>query len=271
MSNYVAADCEATRAPLPIGSRTDNWWSSSLTFVSIFGTFVIYTTYRMFENAYYEADRLLSPFYSPHLPLHFELNLPWLGTKMVSPALYVLIFPLAFRLSCYYYRKAYWRAFFLDPPGCAVPEPRHKSRLRYTGERAFPAVALNFHRYAFYVAVIILGFLAYDTLLAFSYSGPDGRISIGIGVGSLVFLGNWLFLAAYTFGCHSWRHLIGGGVDCYSCSALNRTRHGLWLKFSLLNQKHAFWAMSSMISVMLADVYVMLVARGVIPDLHVSF
>ena len=32
--------------------------------------------------------------------------------------------PLGFRGTCYYYRKAYYRAFFWDPPACAIEEPR---------------------------------------------------------------------------------------------------------------------------------------------------
>ena len=45
-----------------------------------------------------------------------------------------LPFLLLFRLTCYYYRKAYYRAFWLSPPACAVAEPHAK----YTGETRFP-------------------------------------------------------------------------------------------------------------------------------------
>ena len=40
-----------------------------------------------------------------------------------NPALLVLPFPLTFRLTCYYYRKAYYRAFFWSPPACRQGRP----------------------------------------------------------------------------------------------------------------------------------------------------
>ena len=69
--------------------------------------------------------------------------------KHVSPALFILPFPLLFRATCYYYRKAYYRAFFWDPPACAVSEVA--PRKNYTGEREFPFILQNLHRYAFYL------------------------------------------------------------------------------------------------------------------------
>ncbi|MEP6755458.1 MAG: succinate dehydrogenase [Chthonomonadales bacterium] len=269
MSLYTAASAEKGRAPVEMGSRTDNWWLAPLAFIIVFGTFVLYTTFRMFENGYYQtadipgAADLLSPFYSPTLAFNLHINIPILGNKMVSPAIYILIFPLSFRMTCYYYRKAYYRAFFADPAGCAVTEPLSGMRKKYTGERAFPFIVQNLHRYAFYAAAIFILLLGYDTIKAFTFA--DGR-HIGVSVGTLVFLINWVLLTCYTFGCHSWRHLIGGKVDCYSCTALTRTRYGAWQKASFLNDRHALFAWCSMISVGLADVYVNLVARGVITD-----
>jgi len=37
----------------------------------------------------------------------------------LSPALLILIFPLGFRFTCYYYRRSYYRAFWWSPPACA--------------------------------------------------------------------------------------------------------------------------------------------------------
>jgi hypothetical protein len=272
MATYTAQSVEEGRAPVEIGSRKDNWWFAPLMFALVFGTFVVYTTFRMFENNYYEFGNYLSPFYSPVVPLHLVVNIPLLGAKMVSPAIYILVFPLSFRMTCYYYRKAYYRAFFADPAGCAVGEPMPKMRMNYTGERAFPFVLQNLHRYAFYAAAVFIVLLGWDTIKAFMFQDPvSGGTHFGIGVGSLVFLVNWILLSCYTFGCHSWRHLIGGGTDCYSCSALTRTKYGLWQKSSYLNKRHAFFAWCSMISVGLTDVYVNLVARGMITDLRHIF
>jgi len=268
LTSYTAESREPGRAPVEMTSRKDNWWVEPLLFIAVFGSFVLYTTWRMFENNFYEVGPYLSPFYSPLLPLHLSVNLPMLGTKMVSPAIYILIFPLSFRMTCYYYRKAYYRAFFADPAGCAVSEPFAKSRMRYTGERAFPFILQNLHRFAFYAAAIFIVLLGWDTIKAFMWAGADSRTHLGIGVGTVVFIINWVLLFCYTFGCHSWRHLIGGGLDCYSCSALSRTRYGLWQKVTFLNGRHAGFAWASMISVGLTDLYVNLVARGVITDFH---
>ena len=66
-----------------------------------------------------------------------------------SPAIIILIVPLGFRMTCYYYRKAYYRSFWLSPPACAVAEPHAK----YTGETRFPLIIQNIHRYFFYLGI----------------------------------------------------------------------------------------------------------------------
>ncbi len=280
-TSYTAESRETGRAPVEMGGRKDNWWVEPLMFILVFGSFVVYTTWRVFESNYFaypwsasfanneaihqavKTSSYLSPFFSPYLPVYISA----LGYS-ISPAMYILIFPLSFRMTCYYYRKAYYRAFFADPAGCAIPEPFAKSRMRYMGERAFPFILQNLHRFAFYAAAIFIVILGWDTLNAFMWHTQDGAVHFGIGVGTIVFLINWLLLTAYTFGCHSWRHLIGGGIDCYSCSALSRTRHGMWQKATFLNERHAAFAWASMISVGLTDLYVNLVARGAITDFH---
>ena len=72
--------------------------------------------------------------------------------------------------TCYYYRKAYYRAFWLSPPSCAVAEP-HK---RYTGETRFPLVLQNVHRYFFYLGVVLNAVLTYDTVVAFPTTTVSG-------------------------------------------------------------------------------------------------
>ncbi|MCA1595560.1 MAG: succinate dehydrogenase, partial [Chloroflexi bacterium] len=182
----------------------------------------------------------------------------------ISPALWILPFPLFFRFTCYYYRKAYYRAFFWDPPACAVGEVA--KRPHYTGEREYPWLLQNLHRYAWYFAVIVLAILWWDAFDAFRYSALDDSVHYFIGVGSLIMLVNALLLSAYTFGCHSFRHLVGGCVDCFSCSSGTKTRHGIWEKVTHLNENHALWAWLSLFSVALTDLYIRMVAAGVIPD-----
>ena len=232
--------------------RRDAWWAELLPIIVLLGLFGIYATARAFEGRWYEWGPYLSPFYSPLIdPNHRR----W----PFSPALLILAGPLGFRATCYYYRKAYYRAFFLDPPACAVGEARHG----YRGETAFPLVLQNVHRFFLYLAVLFLVFLWTDAVLAFRFDGK-----FGIGVGSIVLTTNVVLLTLYTFSCHSLRHLVGGKVDCFSCSASNRVRHRLWRGVSALNERHGLFAWFSLVSVGLADLYVREVARGAIRDLR---
>lgn len=229
--------------------RRDTWWLQPLLTVIGLGGFAIYATWVAFQNANYLVEPYLSPFYSP------LIKVSWWS---FSPAFLVLWAPLGFRATCYYYRKAYYRSFFWDPPACAIGEVWKGT---YHGETRFPFILQNLHRYFFYAAVVVLAFLWYDTIKAFIF---DGRF--GIRIGSLLYLVNIILLSAYTFSCHSFRHLIGGQLDCYSCSASAGARHSLWEKVSLLNHRHMLWAWLSLFSVGLTDLYVRLLATGVVRD-----
>ncbi len=229
--------------------RRDAWWVELVPVIVVLGGFGIYATWRAFENNFYEWGPYLSPFYSPLIKPRW-----W----PLSPALLNLGGPLGFRATCYYYRKAYYRAFFLDPPACAVGEGRSH---RYRGETAFPLILQNLHRYFLYIALIFLIILWYDAIRAFWFDG-----GLGIGIGSLVLLANIILLSLYTFSCHSLRHIVGGKVDCFSCVALGGPRHSAWKGLSFLNEHHMLFAWLSLFSVGLADLYVRLVASGTIHD-----
>ncbi|HEY4791784.1 MAG TPA: hypothetical protein VIJ05_10720, partial [Actinomycetes bacterium] len=177
-----------------IGARTlrrDRWWLQPLVTVTVLTGFVIYGTWVAFANRDYFADPYLSPFYSPCLAKSCE-EPTWAivgGWWPLSPALLVLPFPLGFRLTCYYYRKAYYRSFWWAPPACAVPD----ARPRYTGETRFPLILQNIHRYFFYLALPFPIILGWDAIRAFSF--PEG---LGIGLGTIILLVNAAFLALYT-------------------------------------------------------------------------
>ena len=237
--------------------RRDAWWIEAIPVIILLGGFGVYATYRAFEGKFFWADPYLSPFYSP------LLNVSWWHW---SPALLILAFPLGFRVTCYYYRKAYYRAFFMDPPACAVGERPHRN---YRGETSFPFILQNIHRYFLYGAVVFLCFLWYDAIRAFRFTGPDYKLHFGIGVGSLVLLINIIFLTLYLLSCHSLRHLVGGKLDCFSCTAFNRGRHGAWKKASFLNEHHMLFAWISLITVGFADFYVRMVASRMITDFKI--
>ena len=254
MAVRTAQSKEAGRPPLPLTSRSDRWWIKPVITVVVLGFFGLYAMWRAFENQFFEFGPVLTPFYSPLLPIEWNI-----GGWRISPAFYILVFPLSFRLTCYYYRLAYYRAFFWDPPACAVAEPM--SRKNYTGERRFPLILQNLHRYAFYAAAIFIFILSYDVIKSLFWE--DG---FHLGVGTLVLAINVVLLATYTFSCHSFRHLIGGKVNCYSCTLVSRTRYGIWKQVSFLNARHSLYAWASLVSVMVADFYIRLVASGVIQD-----
>jgi hypothetical protein len=226
----------------------------------VFSGFVVYATWRAFEGANYYAAPYLSPFYSPCLTDSCRAGSSDFGQPItwwqLSPALIILIFPLGFRLSCYYYRKAYYRSFWLSPPACAVAEPHG----RYSGETRLPLILNNIHRYFFYAAVLVALILSYDTVLTFR----DAQDHWGhMGLGSLIFLANIVLIWLYTLSCHSCRHAVGGRLRHFS---KHPVRYRAWTFVSRLNARHAQYAWLSLFSVAIADFYVYLLATGTISD-----
>ena len=244
----------------PPGStlRRDRWWIAPLVTVVVLGGFVVYGLWVTFVNDDYYAEPYLSPFFSPCLADNCEHQTAevvgdWWN---LSPALLILPAPLGFRLTCYYYRKAYYRAFLWSPPACAVPD----ARARYAGESRFPLILQNVHRLFFYLVLPFPFILLYDGIRAFDF--PDG---FGMGVGTLVLLANAVLLGAYTLSCHTCRHLCGGHADFFSKSP---RRYRTWLLVTYLNERHMQIAWVSLFGVALADLYVRLVATDVIRDLR---
>ena len=117
---------------------------------------------------------MLSPMYSPYCAA--QLGCP----AWVSPAMFILWMPGGFRLTCYYYRKAYYRSFFLDPPACSVGEPRNQ----YAGETRL-LFFQNIHRYFLYVALVFIVILGYDAIHSFIWPKAGGGFTFGMSVGSL--------------------------------------------------------------------------------------
>lgn len=253
----MTAEARSVREPAPrtMPGRA-NWWVYPVATAVVFTLFVVYAFWSTWLGAGHTGSHpwvqgpYLSPFYSPVIPF---------GWWPLSSALLVAWVPLGFRATCYYYRKAYFRAYFFDPPACAIREPAHPHIFSrgYTGERRLPWILNNFHRFFLYLALVILGFLWWDTLNAFRYGG-----NFYLGIGSVVMLVNVILLTGYTFSCHALRHLVGGNVDCFSCVRGGGTRHGLWKAATRINPYHGNFAWYSLFSVVIADVYIRLVAAG---------
>ena len=238
-------------------ARRDAWWLPPLGVVAGLTLFTAYAVYAVAVGDDYlyggGGARYLSPFYSPDLHYFFGVSFPFSFSFLVVWA------PLGLRATCYYYRKAYYRSFFLAPPACAVAGLRR----RYKGEASLPWILQNVHRYFFYLATIVLGFLWFDAIRAFFFTRPGGGLEAGLGLGTLVMLVNVVLLSGFTFGCNSLRHLAGGHANCLSCS---RTRHRLWTWVTVLNRRHQEWAWVSLVVVGLTDLYIRLAAAGVFHD-----
>src|SRR5712691_11220089 len=156
------------------------WWIQPLLVFLGLSTFIVYSTWAAFQGEHYRYGPYLSPFYSPEI---FGSSDSWFGPKPgtwpawlpFSPALLILPIPGLFRLTCYYYRGAYYKAFWADPPSCAVGEPRST----YLGERYLPLILQNAHRYFLYLALIFIILLAIDAYRALWFKNPDGTYSFG--------------------------------------------------------------------------------------------
>jgi hypothetical protein len=248
--------------------RTDRYWVQPVVTFVVLTSFVAYASWAAFVNKNYFVGAsmnrtLISPFYSPCL---VESCVPGShpGTVItwwtISPALLILIFPLGFRMTCYYYRKAYYRSFWLAPPACAVSDG-HGS---YTGESRFPLLLQNAHRYFFYFGLVFNVILTIDAVEAFRQPG----LGIGISVGTVVLCINATLLWLYSLSCHACRHLCGGGVKQFSKAPI---RHRIWKTLTPLNGKHMLFAWMSLVFVAFTDLYVRLVASGAIHDYGFHF
>ena len=217
--------------------RVDAWWSQPLLIFLGLGAFIVYSTWAAFQGNHYFFGPYLSPFYSPEI---FGTSPhSWFGPKpawwpawlLFSPALLILWAPGGLRLTCYYYRGAYYKAFWADPPACTVGEPRKT----YLGERSFPLIMQNVHRYFLYLAILFVIVLALNVVL----------------------------LGGFTFGCHALRHLIGGFRDQLSRSP---SCYQAYRCVSCFNRRHMLWAWLSLFWVGFTDLYVRLCSMGVWHD-----
>jgi hypothetical protein len=250
-------------------SRHDAWWAAPLAVFVGLSTFIVYSTWAAFQNAHYSYGPYLSPFYAPEI--WGDSPHAWFGPKPAwfpafipfSPALLILPFPGLFRFTCYYYRGAYYKSFWADPPSCAVGEPRKS----YWGEQSFPLIFQNVHRYFMYIAVLFLFMLSYDVWKAMWWPDPaSGGETFGLGLGTVILAVNVVLLSCYTLGCHVMRHIVGGSHDevskhpvcdkAYACS-------------SALNYKHQLFAWLSLFTVGFADLYVRLCSMGIWTDFRI--
>src|ERR1700722_3817676 len=237
--------------------RADNWWVQPLLVFFGFSAFIVYSTWAALQGNHFRFGPYLSPFYSPEL---FGSKDAWFGARpswmpaSVTAAMLILWAPGGFRFTCYYYRGAYYKAFWADPPSCTVGEPRKT----YLGERSFPLILQNIHRYFLYLAIIFIVLLAHDAWDALWFDGH-----FGMGVGTIVLLANVVLLSCYTFGCHSLRHLVGGLKDRLSGSPVRKQAYDC---VSCLNRSHMLFAWCSLFMVGFADVYVRLCSMGIWTD-----
>jgi hypothetical protein len=246
-----------TRAEVPQRTlRTDKWWLPTLWTNLGFAAFVIYATVRAFWGSNYWVPQFhyLTPFYSPcvnvacaegssHFWPQFLPHVWWLPFAAIT-----LPFLLAFRLTCYYYRKAYYRSVWQSPPACAVAEPHSD----YSGETRLPLIVQNSHRYFFYAAFLISIINTYDAVVAFQ--SPQG---FGFGLGNVILVVNVVLLWIYTLSCHSCRHVVGGRLKHFS---KHPVRYWFWTQVSKINERHMMWAWITLGTLMLTDFYIMLIS-----------
>lgn len=264
--------------------RRDRWWVEPAWTGLGFLAFSLLVTWEVFQGTHYWVGGgghgfggYLSPFYSPLLFTHVgvpggaPIQETWFGVAPTwwpawfpsASAALVMPFPLLARMTCYYYRKFYYRAYLFTPPACAVnPAPQPG---RYEGERML-FLFQNLHRYAIYAAIGFIVILSYDAVQAFFRDGKPG-----IGVGSVILLLNPILLGTWTFGCHAWRHLVGGSKDCFSCDSRSHAAgmSGAYRRWSLvtwLNERHMLFAWISMAWVAWTGIYVRLVSMGIVHD-----
>lgn len=258
-------DVPLTRRGFGATMRRDAWWVEPLLIFLGYAVFLVYANYAVLvpdcggQPCYrVPGTNYLAPLYSP---LIFSETAPgwWPALVPYSAAMFIMWAPAGFRLTCYYYRGAYYKGFWADPPSCAVGEPRNS----YWGERRLPLILQNVHRYFLYLAILFIAVLTYDAWRSMWFPTAGGGEEFGIGLGTLIMIVNPVLIALYTFGCHSFRHLIGGARDVLSSAPVRKKCYDC---VSRLNRNHAKWAWISMFWVGGVDAYIRLCAMGVFRD-----
>ena len=214
--------------------RRDNWRLAPTVQALGLLAFVAYATWAAFRNANYyvglvEGRNYLSPFYSPCIASNCPPAVRWGPITpsgwTITPAILILIFPLGFRLD-----------LLLLPQGVlplllALPAGVRRRRRRVdqaggcatstSGETRFPLIMQNIHRYFWYFAVVFAGCSpgtrsrrsASPTASAWG-SAPSSSSSTPCSSGPT------------PLGCHSCRHLCGGGLVKRFSKA--KGRHWFW-------------------------------------------
>lgn len=249
-------------------SRKDTWWGPTLFWAIAFALGFGYLGWGLIQPHNYWSAPYLTPLASPllygegpHAWFGHEAPAWWPSFLPLMPGLFIALFPGGFRMSCYYYRGKYYKSFWADPVACAVGEPRTS----YRGEAKWPLLIQNVHRYFLYFAIVFIVFLVHDVYLATRFPIAPGaeETKFGIGLGTIIMAVNVVFISLYTFGCHSFRHLVGGALDVVSKSPLRKKAYDC---SSCLNRSHGRYVMISLYTMVTTDIYIRLCAAGVISD-----
>jgi hypothetical protein len=225
------------------------------------GLLTAYAMWAAFQTAHFAVGSYISPLYSPCIAADCgaHANVVIIGSWWKwSPALLVVSVPIGVRATCYYYRKLYYRSFWLSPPACGVSDGHQ----RYSGESRFPLILQNLHRYFWAASVLVAMMLTFDAVNAFRQPG-----GIGLGIGTILIAANASAFWGYVLSCHACRHLVGGGLRSQAAHPL---KHRLWKLTSKLNTRHGMFALISLPLVMVTDGYIRLVSAGVFSDPHVT-
>ncbi len=182
-----------------------------------------------------------------------------------SPTLLIVPIIGLFRLTCYAFRKGYYRHVFVHPEQCELTKQMDSTRREYSGETGLLRIE-NIHRYFMYFGVAILPFFYYDFYLSTIYFGM-----FTLRLGSILLLTDTVVLTLWVFSCHSVRHLLGGGVDCYGCRFAPKQRHGLYRLQSYLNAHHEVFAWSGLILIVFVDLYLRALAAGIPLDFTILY
>ena len=250
----------STRAQIKEATlRKDPWWRQPAITAAALTVVVVYLTWASLVNADYFWKPYISPLYSPCLATTCAKGagfdwIPWL--TWLTPAIIIIGGPMGFRLTCYYYRKAYYRAFWRAPAACAVREPHAKD----TGETRFPLILQNVHRYFFWIAMVFNVILTIDAVIAFrDHARPVGAHGPGHARPARQRRAAVAVLAVLP----RVPHVTGGRLKHFS---KHPVRYWMWTQVSKLNARHMQFAWVSLFWVLFTDLYIRLVASGVISD-----